>query len=82
MKRQLLPLLGLIILMSASCKKQYTCECKHQIYEGPANVRNESTDIKYIKAKSESSAAATCVSNNSSEIDDNGFGHETICSLK
>ncbi len=81
-KSLLLPFILITAFSMTSCKKQYTCECVHQIYEGPGILANKSTDIKYIKAKSKSSAASTCVSNNSSAIDDNGWGHVTLCDLK
>lgn len=82
MKSLLLSFTCLAALTMVSCKKQYTCECVHELYEGPGVLKNTSTDIKHIKSKSESSAASTCVSNNSSELDVNGYGHVTLCSLK
>jgi hypothetical protein len=82
MKSILLSVFAISALTLVSCKKQYTCECKHEIYQGKAALVNTTTNIKYIKAKSESSAAATCVANNSEEIDVDGFGHKTICDLK
>ncbi len=82
MKSLLLSFTCLAALTMVSCKKQYTCECVHELYEGPGILANTSTDIKHIKSKSESDAAATCVSNNSSELDANGFGHVTYCGLK
>jgi len=82
MKSLLLSLTCLAALTMVSCKKQYTCECVHELYEGPGILKNTSTDIILVKAKSESSAAKTCVSNNSSELDVNGYGHVTVCGLK
>lgn len=82
MKSILLSFVAILALGFMSCKKQYTCECRHELYEGPGALTNTTTAIKYIKAKSKSSAASTCVSNNSQAIDENGFGHQTICDLK
>jgi hypothetical protein len=69
-------------LTMVSCQKQYTCECVHELYEGPGELTNTSTDIKLIKSNSESSAAKSCVSNNSSQLDAAGYGHVTLCNLK
>jgi len=82
MKSLLLSFSCLAVLLLVSCKKQYTCECVHELYEGPGILANTSTDIKHIKSKNESQAAATCVSNNSSDINVDGYGHITLCSLK
>ncbi len=82
MKTILLSFTAILAFGFTSCKKQYTCECKRELYAGPGAHVNTTTEMKYIKAKSESSAASTCVNNNSQALDDKGFGHITICDLK
>ncbi|WP_276134636.1 hypothetical protein [Polluticoccus soli] len=78
-----LPSAILILLLAvsfASCKRDYTCICKEDVYV-EHQYSNQNTRIEVIKARDIKQASKTCVAKNSEALDEVGSGHKTICDV-
>lgn len=82
MKRSALILIAFATALSvSSCKKKYLCECREDQYEAYEFV-NQTTSADDVKSKNRAAAEKACIDRKSEAIDENGYGHKTICSLK
>jgi outer membrane PBP1 activator LpoA protein len=82
MRRLPVILLAFVAAISVtSCKKKYLCECREDQYAAHQYV-NQKASADYVKEKNRDAAERACAERQSEEIDENGYGHKTICSLK